>query len=167
MRNMNVALCEWLANGWRMVGQGLANLISSVGQFHGTSNGAWSIHGPWSMFCPWSKTRMQPILEQPLLEQPNLEKPSLDHESTMHHWMGHGRWTIHDDKLPFSLHVVASSSWTMDRTWAMDHEPTMHHGMGHGPHTTKTSRSATHIVTSSSWTMDRTCTMDHESTKPL
>jgi len=59
----------------------------------------------------------KPIWDQPLLEQPNLEKPNLDHESTMYHWLGHGRLTIHDDKLPFSLHIVASSSWTMARTW--------------------------------------------------
>ena len=78
--------------------------------------------------------------------------------------MDHGPPT--KKKLPLSLHIVPSSSWTMDRTATMDHESTMHHWMGHGPWTTydKKFPFSLHIVASSSWTMDRTWTMDHEST---
>ena len=87
-----------------------------------------------------------------------------------------GPWTMDhlQQKVPFSLHIVASSSWTMDRTWTMDHESTMRHWMGHGQWTTydKKSRSASTSwhprlgpwTEDGAWTMNRPCTMDHEAT---
>ena len=63
------------------------NRPCTIGWAMGDGPGPWTEHGPWTMNRP----------------------------STMG-WAMHGPWTSNNKKFPFSLHIVASSSWTMDST---------------------------------------------------